>query len=398
MLVPVLLKKGCNMKNKKSHPILIALVSSAITAGVLCFCLISVKNKFVTNNNDIMQIIEAKNFIEQNFYKEVDEQQLIDSSLKGLVSGLDDDYATYMTPDEYESTRINDQGSLTGIGITVMLNDDEKIEIISVSENSPAQKAGISEGDFLVAVDNVESDSVEYNELINMVKGEVNTDVKITVERNGKRIDKVITREIIETITVEYEMLDNNIAYIKLSGFKENTYEQFEKALDFSKNADGIIIDVRNNGGGLLSSCEDCLDPLLPEGDIATATYQGGKTEVIVKSDENEINTPIAVLINENSASAAELFASALRDFNKAELVGTQSFGKGIMQTTTSLSNGGGLKITVATYKTAKSECYHGIGLTPDYKIELSEDTDISKPDIEKDAQLKKAFEILKNS
>lgn len=303
-----------------------------------------------------------------------------------------------MTPDEYKQSVINSQGSLTGIGITVIQNDEKKIEIVSVTENSPASEYDIKEGDILTAVDGIDAENVEYDNLISLVRGKEETDVTITLDRNGEKLEYTITRKKIDTITVTYDMLENNIAYIKITGFKETTVKQYEEALDnaLKNNAKGIIFDLRDNGGGLLTSCSSCLDPLLPEGVVATAEFKNGKTEVICESDAEELDLPMAVLVNENTASAAELFASALRDFDKAKLVGKKTFGKGIMQNTVELKNGGGLKITVATYKTAKSECYHKIGLLPDYEVDLPEDTDISNPDPETDTQLKKALEILK--
>ena len=208
-------------------------------------------------------------------------------------------------------------------------------------------------------------------------------------------------REQIDTITVTHKMLENNIAYIRIKGFKENTVSQYKEALDNSikSGAKAIIFDLRNNGGGLLTTCESCLDPLLPEGDVATALFKNGKNEVICRSDKNELNLPMAVLVNENTASASELFSSALRDFDKAVLVGKNTFGKGIMQNTVDLDGGGGLRITVAAYKTAKSDCYHGIGLKPDYEIDLPEkylNVDFEEIPDGEDSQLMKALEVLK--
>lgn len=388
------------MENKisKNKAFLAALISSAITGTVV----FSLCNKHFSDlkekENTIQEIFEVKDYIDEFFYDDIDDETLITSALKGLVGGLDDNYAAYMTPEEYEQSIINVQGSLTGIGISVIQNDEKKVEIVSITENSPASKYDIQSGDILTAINGIDAENIEYDNLVNLVRGKEGTDVTITLDRNGKKLEYTITREKIDTITVNYEMLENNIAYIKITGFKETTVEQYEEALDnaLKDNAKGIIFDLRDNGGGLLTSCSSCLDPLLPKGVVATANFKNGKTEVICESDAEELDLPMAVLVNENTASAAELFASALRDFDKAKLVGKKTFGKGIMQNTVELKNGGGLKITVATYKTAKSECYHKIGLLPDYEVDLPEDTDISKADPEKDAQLQKAIEILK--
>lgn len=376
----------------------IAAVSSAVIAGGAVFSVCIYHFSDLRSKEKIIdEYFEVQDYIDNNYYEEVDGSKLLNYALKGLVSGLDDEYAAYMTPEEFEQSKINTSGSLTGIGITVSLENDSIIKIIQIAEDSPASKSDLQVGDILTKVDGIDVANLDYNNVVNMVRGEEGTDVTITIKRDEQEIEFTLTREKIDTKTVTYEMLDQNIAYIKIDSFKDTTVDQYEEALNNALEAEakGIIFDLRNNGGGLLTSCSACLDPLLPEGDIATAEYKNGKTEVICKSDSKELNIPMVVLVNENTASAAELFASALRDFNKAELVGKNTFGKGIMQNTIALKNGGGLKITVATYKTAKSECYHKVGLAPDYDIDLPEETDISKLDPQNDTQLKKAIELL---
>ncbi|MBP1592113.1 MAG: carboxyl-terminal protease, partial [Oscillospiraceae bacterium] len=199
-----------------------------------------------------------------------------------------------------------------------------------------------------------------------------------------------VKREKIDIITATSEMIDN-IGLIKISQFNDKTPEQVKSCFDdcVGKGAKGIIFDVRNNGGGLVTAVEKCLNPLLPEGKIAVAIYKDGKEETIVTSDAEETDMPMTVLMNGNSASGAELFAASLRDFKGAELVGETSFGKGIMQDTFSLSNGSTVVLTVAEYKTTKSECYHGIGLKPDYEV--------LPGDGGEDVQLSKALEVIKN-
>ncbi len=381
-----------------SRAVAVSVVSAAVTGCAVFGICTHHFNDLGNKEKKLDEYFEIQNYIDENYYEDVDDNKLFDYALKGMVSGLGDDYAAYMTPEEYEQSKINVSGSLIGIGITITQNEDKSVEIVEIAENSPASESDIKVGDKLIKVNGVDIANVEYNNIVNMVRGQEGTDVTITLDRNGKEIEQTLTRKKIDSVTVKYKMLENNIAYIKISGFKETTVQQYEDALNqaLSENAKGIIFDLRNNGGGLLTSCSACLDPLLPEGDVATAEYKNGKTEVICKSDSNEIDLPMVCLVNENTASAAELFSSALRDFDKAELVGKNTFGKGIMQNTISLKNGGGLKITVAKYKTAKSECYHKVGLAPDYDVDLAEGTDITDPDPQKDAQLKKALEILK--
>lgn len=387
-------------KRKKQRIIrLTAIVlGSVILSSTATTTAISIYIKHYKKSDPILSnYYEVKENINKFFYKDVDENQLVDSALKGLIAGLDDQYAAYMSPVEYDESKEHNSGSLVGIGVTVQTTEDGLFKIVNIAEDSPASQSDIKEGDTIVAVDGIGTENMEIEDLVNMIKGVEDTEVSITVKRQDKEIENVLKRTVIETKTVEYELLENKTAYIKISSFKDVTIKQYEDAMNdmLSKGAEKIIFDLRNNGGGLLTACEACLDPLLPEGDIASAEFKNNYTEVICKSDKNELDLPMAVLVNENTASAAELFSSALRDFNKAKLVGKNTYGKGIMQNTIPLNNGGGLRLTVARYKTAKSECYHEIGLAPDYDVDLPENIDISKPDVKNDTQLKKAMEIL---
>ena len=187
-------------------------------------------------------------------------------------------------------------------------------------------------------------------------------------------------------------MLGSNIGYIKVTGFKQNTPDQFISALErlTANGATALIFDLRDNGGGLVTALEECLDPLLPEGVVATAEYKDGHSETLVYSDDSEITMPMAVIVNENTASTAELFAAALKDFGKASIVGSQTYGKGVVQVTNEMDNGGAVVLTVAECRTANSECYNGVGITPDFQVE-NEDENI-------DAQYNKAVEVVRAS
>jgi len=337
------------------------------------------------------RLAELDGYIQNNYYTDFDENALMDTMLKGYVAGLGDRYSQYLTPDEYGALMTKEAGKTVGIGVTVIQNEEGYPQIIEVQENSPAQKAGLQKEDVLLAVNGEDIVQKGYEEAIAEIKGEEGSAVKLTVRQNGTEKEISVIRETFDIMTVSSEMLDGHIGYIAVSNFRENTAEQFQNALEelLKQGADALLFDMRNNGGGLLTSLEKMLDPLLPEGEIATATYHGNKTEVILKSDSKEMNLPMAVLVNGNTASAAELFAASLRDFKQAKLVGTQTFGKGIMQVTTTMEDGGGLTLTVATYQTTKSECYHGIGLEPDVVIEISE-TDTEDVQLE---AAKKLFE-----
>ncbi|MBR7084594.1 MAG: S41 family peptidase [Oscillospiraceae bacterium] len=337
------------------------------------------------------RLADLDSYVQKNYYTEYDNDELINTMLKGYVSGLGDKYSQYMTPEEYSALKTREAGKTVGIGVTVMQDEKGYPLIIEVQENSPAESAGLKPEDVILAIEGEDILTMDYEEAINRIRGEENTKVTLTVRHDGEEKEFSIIRKSFDVTTAGGEMLDGHIGYIYITNFRENTADQFLTVLNdlISQGADALIFDVRNDGGGLLSALEKMLDPLLPEGEIATATYHGDKTETVLKSDAKELNLPIAILVNGNTASAAELFSASLRDFKQAKLVGTQTFGKGIMQVTTPMKDGGGLTLTVATYQTTKSECYHGIGLTPDIVIEPDEN---SETDVQLEAA-KKLFE-----
>ena len=373
-------------------PSLIGLLTGTLITGTLLMINFS---KFTSK--DVYDYLEAKNIIEKYFYKDAADTEYLSTALKGMAVGLDDPYAAYMTPKELNEQIISNRGSLVGIGVSVTQDKNGDYVIAEVNEESPAHDADLQVGDVIVSVSGVKVNNMDFEKLIEYIRGEDNTEFEMTISRDGVEIEKELLRKVIESVTVEYTPLQNKIGYIKIKNFKEVTAKQFLEAMKqaIEDKSEGIIFDVRDNGGGMVNTCEKCLDPLLPEGDIAVAEFRDGSVKTICRSDSMEIQMPMTVIVNGNSASAAELFAAALRDFGKAQLVGEKTFGKGIMQDTFTMSNGGAMKLTVAKYRTSKSECYHEIGLTPDYEVKLPEGVDISTPDITKDPQLKKAIDLL---
>ncbi len=380
-----------------SSAILMAVCAASVTF-TLSFVVFT--KKYGINNSELHSVLyETDNYVKTHFYKETDEDNLLNGVISGYMSGLDDRYARYQNPSEYKTTVASDSGYLIGIGVTIKATEEGYMEVTELAEESSARDAGILIGDIITAVDGNDVAQTGYNEAVNMIKsGESGTEVIVTVKRGNDTLDIPIKRIEMTITTSSGQMIDDDIAYINISHFNGTTFEQMNEVLQklLSDGAKSIIFDVRDNLGGMVSAVEQCTDPFLPEGDVAIATYQDGSTDVICKSDAEEMNIPIVVLINENSASGAELFAAALRDFGKAELVGVNSFGKGIMQTTHSLSNGGAITFTIATYQTVKSECYHEKGLVPDYEVQKNENDDITSVNPEQDIQLKKAIEIIK--
>ncbi len=237
-----------------------------------------------------------------------------------------------------------------------------------------------------------------YEGAVNAVRGDPDTKVTLTIKRGDETFDQDVIRKSMEVTSAEGKMLDGKIGYITIRSFKENTPDQFQAIYDqlIADGAEALVFDLRDDGGGLVSALEKILDPLLPEGKIAIAMYRDGTTETLVESDATECNLPMAVVVNENTASAAELFTASLQDFGKGTVVGTTTFGKGIMQVTRQMPSGGALTLTTATYQTTKGECYHGIGVKPDVEIEAGDTAiDYENPNPDTDSQLKKAIEIV---
>ena len=216
------------------------------------------------------------------------------------------------------------------------------MQIVSVENPSPAKLAGLQADDIITAVDGETVADLGYQ-----VRGEANTSVELTIQRGKTELKKTVQRQEMQVTSAYGTMLENKIGYIRIASFKENTVEQFQNALNqlLKQGAKGLVFDVREDGGGLVAALEKIVDPLLPAGDIATATYQDGTTKVLVHSDANELNLPMMVLVNGNTASAAELFTASLKDFGKADVIGEQTFGKGIMQNTFELPDGGAVTL-----------------------------------------------------
>lgn len=350
-------------------------IASAVTFILTSFFSLQSFNKKVVDVNEkakkynSLQLLDT--YVRDNYFGKIDETELNDGILKGYVAGLDDKYSRYLSADEYIDEQNENAGELIGLGLTLSEDESGYIRIDSIIADSPAIELGIQNGDIIISVDGVDVIETGFNEAVEAMNGSEGTSITLTVRRNGVDTDYTFTRRSIELVTVTGELIDGYIGYIKIDGFKQNTPEQFINTLQHltSNGAKALIFDLRDNPGGLVESVEECLDPLLPEGVIAMAEYKDGHSETIVYSDSSELDMPMTVIVNKNTASAAELFAASLRDFGKAELVGEKTYGKGVMQITTEMENGGAVVLTVAEYRTTVSECYDKIGLNPDYTV-----------------------------
>lgn len=335
-----------------------------------------------------------KEYIDAYYLDDTDVEKMEDGIYKGLVNSLGDPYSAYFTKDEYNDIIESQSGEYCGIGVAVTKEADSGlIRVVTVYDGTPAKEAGIKENDILYKVKGKEVTGSELDKVVAEIKGSEGTTVDITVYRssNSKYIDMKVERRTIEVPTISYKMLDNDkkIGYIQITQFDENTDEQFSDAMaDLKKKGmKSVIFDVRNNPGGLYDTVCNMLDELLPEGTLVYTLDKYGKKEEKT-SDAKCLDIPMAVLINGDSASASEIFAGAIQDFGAGKIIGTQSFGKGIVQSLFSLNDGSAIKLTISKYYTPKGVNIHGKGITPDIKVEAGSDE-------KKDPQLDRAVEEL---
>ena len=398
--------------NKKSFitGILIGVAGSLLVVLVAAFLLVQNGSLNVTRmlgisdnhtalENKIMDKVNViEGYIDQYFLDKIDEDKMADAVYK-VINGLNDTYAAYYTSDEYKDIMEKTQGSYCGIGAYVSADQDSgAITIVKPMKDSPCEKAGAKAGDIIYSVDGTEVTGKEISQVQAMLKGEKGTKVDMVLLRGQKQVKITVTRDNIEEDTVAYQMLDKKIGYIQVSGFEEVTAKQFEQAVDeLEKQGEkALIIDLRENGGGLLESAVKMLDRMLPKGVVVYSKDKSGTKEEYKATDDKEFKKPLAILVNGNSASASEVFSGAIQDEKKGVLVGTQTFGKGIVQGVFPLGDGSALKMTTAKYYTPNGRNIHGKGLTPDIKVELSEQIQkLPESNKKVDNQLKTAFDYL---
>ncbi|MDO4753430.1 MAG: S41 family peptidase [Bacillota bacterium] len=344
---------------------------------------------------------ELQDYILDNYYKEVSPDLLVEGAKKGVFNILGDPYSVYMNEKEYTSFTESISGEFPGIGVYVAPNPEMGIEVVSPIEDTPAYNAGIKSADIIKAVNGVEYTDKQMDEAIKHIRGEVGTNVTITIYRPSTKetFDVTITRAMIVVKVVKSEMLEDGIGYLRLTQFDNHAYREFKDNLSklVSQGAKGIVFDLRDNPGGSLDQCLKICDMLLPSGTILSTKGRAPSTNEVFKSDADYYPGDIVVLINGGSASASEIVAGALKDNNRALLVGTKSFGKGIVQTFLPFDRTDGIKLTTSEYFTPSGTNIHGIGITPDFVEELSEEFKNTKnPTHAQDNQLQKALEILK--
>lgn len=355
------------------------------------------------SKEDILEKMDhIKNIMNENFLYDVDDEALVEAMYAGMLNGLDDPYSVYYTEEQYNNLIETTTGVYYGIGVTV--SQDAKTGIITVVkpfEGSPGYEAGMLPGDILFSVNGEEVTGMDLTSAVTLIKGAEGTTVNISIVREGELdyIDLVVERRQIEIPTIEYEMLENQIGYIQILQFDEITFPQYIEALAELSTAGmkGLIIDLRDNPGGRLDVVEAMLDAILPEGLLVYTEDKDGKRADEYYSDPSTVlDVPLTVLVNGNSASASEIFAGDIQDFDAGTIVGTTTFGKGIVQRIYTLGDGTAIKITVSKYFTHAGRNIHDVGIEPDVVIDLPDELK-KKVTVEKseDNQLQKAIEIL---
>ncbi len=347
------------------------------------------------------KIDEINSLIDKYYYFDVDRDKQEEALYDGIMEGLDDPYSVYYTKEEYAELQEDTSGEYVGIGAVVTMNSDMRVEIVRPIKNSPAEQAGLKAGDILVQVDDTEITDQELSVVVDMIRGKEGTKAHLRIYRQGESdyLEFDVERRTVENYTVESEMLDDQVGYIAVTQFNDNTAQEFEDAIDEvqANGAKAAIIDLRDNPGGLLTAVVDMCDYIMDDGVIVSTKDRDGNVLGEYKdTGKHSVDIPLVVLVNGNSASASEIFSGAMQDSGKAKLVGTTTFGKGIVQSVIPLSDGTAVKLTVAKYFTPNGNDIHKKGITPDYEVELPDgQTSAVNIDRADDTQLQKAQEVI---
>lgn len=407
-------------KQKKSRfgtGILIGVLTTLLfaTVGIYLVCLVTGNRIVVTNGGgslgkeeavldaeSVTKINELAAYIDLYYYDDVDAKALKDGLYAGLIEGVEDRYSTYYTAEEYQQSQVAMTGKYYGIGAG--LTQDASTMVVSVSkvyEGTPSAKAGLLAEDIILSVDEVDATTMEVTELVQRIRGEEGTTVHLEVYRpkTGEYLSFDVARANVTLPSVVSEMLTDTIGYIRIESFETDTAHQFEEALLAldGMGMQSLVVDLRYNGGGLVDSVVQILDDILPEGLLVYTEDKYGNRQEYKSSGETHFDYPLAVLINQDSASASEIFAGAIQDYAYGTLIGTKTFGKGIVQSVFKLSDGDAVKLTTAKYFTPKGNYIHGVGIQPDIELEYEYlNPDGESYELQYDNQIQKAIEVLR--
>ena len=397
-----------NSKAQKIYKIVMLIIITALITSLVTIIVVNEKFASAINIKNIASgdgttgietaLSSIRSILEDEYIGELDDEQMLEMAIKGYVAGVGDQYTVYYTPEEMNQEYDTAMGNYVGIGIYMIVNYEEgTITVVEPMEGSPAEKAGLLAGDIITKVEGEEITPENVNEMSNKIKGEEGTKVKLEIKRNEEIKEVEVERKKIEVSHIDSRMLEDNIAYIKIADFDGGTAKEFKENYETLKGqgAKSLIIDLRDNGGGVVDEAIDILEIICDKDSTLLIETDKDGNETVTKSEKNPtIDVPIKVLVNENTASASEILAGALKDNNKATIIGTKTYGKGVIQTLMRLSDGSGLKVTTAEYCTPNRNKINKIGIEPDIVVELPENA--KELTDENDSQLQKAIEELK--
>ena len=395
------------MKNKEfKKGIAIGVAATLVVTGAVFTSYQKVlfpKGNALSDVKTVQKLNYLEELIDEEYLDEKDESSLREGLYAGLLAGLKDPYSTYYTAEQYKELNTSNEGSYVGIGAVLQKDDTGGAKIIQLYEGGPGEQAGLKKGDVIKAVDGADVTDKETSDIASMVRDSEKDSVMLTIQRENEEKTRDVKVEIrdVEIQTVSHEMLSGDTGYIRISEFSEVTSDQYKKAFADLKDQGmkKLVVDLRDNPGGLLTAVCGVLRQILPEGLIVYTEDKNGKREEETCDGKNKLDMPLAVLVNGNSASASEIFAGAVKDYGIGTIVGTTTYGKGVVQTIQPLTDGSAVKITIAKYFTPKGNDINKKGITPDVEAELSGDiTDWTELTHKEDTQLQTALKEIGQS
>ena len=392
------------MKNREFKKGMLAGAAVVLAVGGIGYQGVSAiqyeKDSVLSDSRHTDKIKYLEKLIDECYLEEKDEEALAEGMYAGLIAGLKDPYSRYYTAKEYQEETTVTDGAYVGIGVQLMKDEDGKVRVMECYEGGPGEKAGIRKGDFLTAVNGMNISEYSVDEVADMIRKSDGGSVVLTIEReqSDTLLDIPVTLEDVRLPSVFHEMLDKKTGYIQIAEFSGVTYEQYMEAFEDLQNQGmgRLIIDLRDNPGGLLNAVCDILEEILPEGLIVYMEDKYGNREEHTCKGEHPLDIPLAVLVNEESASASEIFAGAVQDYGIGTIVGVRTYGKGVVQSIHELNDGSAVKLTVSKYYTPNGNDIHKVGIQPDVEVELDPELrELEEYSREQDNQLQKALEVL---
>lgn len=385
--------------------ILTAVITFIITTSVIYTTMGDSSTKYILSNKTSVgdKFEYYKSFIEKHYIGEINDEKMLESAIKGYFEGLGDPYSEFITKEEMQEYMADATGKYVGIGIYITSNTKEnQLLILSPMKGSPAEEAGLKAGDVILKIDGKEYTGEQLTEATNILKAEEGTKVKLEILREEKTFEVEVERRSIKVSHIESSIKENNIGYIQISTFDEGCYKEFLENYNTlkEKNIKGLIIDLRNNGGGIVEESINIADMFTTKDDtlLITTGKEGTEEEITKAKKTKEIDIPVVILVNENTASASEILTAAIKENNEdiVSIIGKKTYGKGIIQSIFTLTDGSGIKLTTNEYYTPKRNSIHQVGIKPDYEVDVPEgETSYTMTD-KNDTQLQKALEILR--